>query len=218
MKYSGRWHTEGHSENIQAVGVYYLHIDNELEGGALKFRPPVAPSPSYAEGSGINVNRYVMPETNAAVVFNNYLPHRFCSIRNSTSVARLRTFLNFFVVNPSLPINAPSICDLPLVSYDRCLTLLKNIENAHCRQILPDLVIEKILSFLRDTMWESDIDAKEFRARVRHEMVNEKSGWLGIQYGNEGEVDFIKSTYHFHARTEMLYDEAYDFLQHTESD
>ncbi|CAF5088268.1 unnamed protein product, partial [Rotaria sp. Silwood1] len=39
MKYVGRWHTEGSTENIIAAGVYYAHVDERLEGGALKFCP-----------------------------------------------------------------------------------------------------------------------------------------------------------------------------------
>jgi hypothetical protein len=39
MKYSGRWHTESQTENIIAVGVYYLDIDHQVEGGSLQFRP-----------------------------------------------------------------------------------------------------------------------------------------------------------------------------------
>ena len=47
MKYAGRWHTEGQTENIVAVGVYYLHIDEKLEGGTLKFRPQRGPQNWY---------------------------------------------------------------------------------------------------------------------------------------------------------------------------
>ncbi|CAF1670211.1 unnamed protein product, partial [Didymodactylos carnosus] len=67
VTYSGRWHTEGCTENIQAVGVYYLYIDNELEGGALKFRPSVSPDKNYAEMYNIEINHYIMPETDAAI-------------------------------------------------------------------------------------------------------------------------------------------------------
>ncbi|CAF2791850.1 unnamed protein product [Rotaria sp. Silwood2] len=192
--YSGRWHTEGCSENIQAVGVYYLHIDDLLEGGALKFRPLAAPAESYADCWNIEVNRYMMPKTDVAVVFDNCLPHRFCSIRNSTSIARRRTFINFFVVSPTYPIHDISILDLPLVSCEQCEYLLKSIADESHRQKLPDLVINKILSFLKKQMWTTETDAKEFRSRVRYEMVHEKSGWSGIQYGNTGDIIFIKST------------------------
>lgn len=55
MTYSGRWHVEGHSENIAGVGVYYCHLGDGLEGGSLKFRPKTAPQPDYElnEGSAL---------------------------------------------------------------------------------------------------------------------------------------------------------------------
>ncbi|CAF1340523.1 unnamed protein product [Rotaria sp. Silwood1] len=218
MKYSGRWHTEGRTENIQAVGVYYLFIDDELEGGALKFRPSVAPSESYADIWRIEVNRYVMPETDTAIVFDNSLPHRFCSIRNTTSIARRRTFLNFFVVCPHNPIKEISISNLPLISYERCLTLLKSIEDENNQQKLPDLVIEKILSFLKQNMWKTDINAKEFRSRVRHEMLNEKTGWSGVQYGNTGDIVFIKSNNDWNIKKNHRLYRDMNGLEHTESD
>jgi hypothetical protein len=45
MKYAGRWDTEGNTENIIAAGVYYVYFDDELEGGALKYRPKRAQQP-----------------------------------------------------------------------------------------------------------------------------------------------------------------------------
>lgn len=218
-KYSGRWHTEGFTENIRAVGVYYLHIDDELEGGALKFRPSKAPSQYYAEYGNFDINRYMMPETDTAIVFDNCLPHRFCSIRNTTFIARRRTFLNFFVVCLRHPINALSISDLPLISYEQCEALLKNIENDNNQQTLPDLVILKILSFLQKTMWQTDMDAKEFRTRSRNEMLNAKSGWAGIHYGNSGDILFIKSEYELSLKKQQnRYRDLYNQLEHTESD
>ncbi|CAF4391542.1 unnamed protein product [Rotaria sp. Silwood2] len=218
-KYSGRWHTEGCTEHIQAVGVYYLYIDDNLEGGALKFRPAISPSKYYADHYSIKTDRYVMPETDAAIVFDNSLPHRFCSIRNSTSIARRRTFLNFFVVCPKYPIHELSILNLPLVSCEQCQIILKSIIDENHRQKLPDLVIEKILSFLEKNMWKTDTDAKEFRSHVRHEMVHENSGWSGIHYGNFGDIVFIKSANDLRQRKKQRdYREAQSKLIHTESD
>ncbi|CAF1235007.1 unnamed protein product [Didymodactylos carnosus] len=98
IKYSGRWHTEGYKENIVAVGVYYLHIDRALEGGALKFRPSELPYADYG-GPGRpvilgdeedwrlrysrncfqeDVNRYAMPKTDTAISKNKQeLPDLF---------------------------------------------------------------------------------------------------------------------------------------------
>lgn len=39
MTYSGKWHTEGHTENIVAAGVYYVEASPHLIGGNLIFRP-----------------------------------------------------------------------------------------------------------------------------------------------------------------------------------
>jgi len=218
-KYSGRWHTEGCTEHIQAVGVYYLHIDDQLEGGALKFRPAIAPCKWQADHAGFEIDRYAMPVTDAAIVFDNSLPHRFCSIRNSTSVARRRTFLNFFVVCPQYPIHALSVSNLPLVSYEQCQDILRAIADENHRQKLPDLVIEKILSFLEKYIWETDMDARQFRSRVRHEMVHENSGWSGIHYGNMGDIIFIRSPYHLDLRRKQVNNRWNESdLEHTQSD
>ena len=34
---TGRWHTEGFTENIVAAGVYYIDVSNETSGGNLSF-------------------------------------------------------------------------------------------------------------------------------------------------------------------------------------
>ncbi|CAF1120481.1 unnamed protein product [Adineta ricciae] len=96
VKYSGHWQIEGRTENIQAIGVYYLQIDDKLEGSALKFRPRITPDKTYTNIYHIEINRYLMRKTNTTVVFDNKLPHRFCSMRNATSIARRRTFIKFF--------------------------------------------------------------------------------------------------------------------------
>ncbi|CAF3697695.1 unnamed protein product [Rotaria sp. Silwood1] len=148
-----------------------------------------------------NVNRYVMPKTDTAIVFSNSLPHRFCSIRNLTQKSRRRTFLNFFIVNPHKPI-LPSpelaISNLVLISYESCYQLLRktcvlNKTNLETKQELPDLVITKILALLSLTqrLWSTDLDTKEFRRCVRSEMCQQKPSWKGTSYGNWGNIDFI---------------------------
>lgn len=107
MKYSGRCHTEGHEENIVAVGAYYLHVDDELEGGALKFRPKDAPDMHVYEEIQTDFEVSLIG-TGAAVVFSNSMPHCFRQIRNLTQDdGRRRTFLNFFIVDPDQPIHHP---------------------------------------------------------------------------------------------------------------
>ncbi|CAF1298408.1 unnamed protein product, partial [Didymodactylos carnosus] len=108
-KYTGRWHTEGRTENILGVGVYYLFIDDELEGGALKFHPATSPDKDYADTYEFEIHRYIKPQTDS------------------------------------------------------------------------------------ERMWSNEGEAKEFRARVRHEMITEKHGWSGIHYGNSGDIRFVNS-------------------------
>ncbi|CAF1621615.1 unnamed protein product [Rotaria sp. Silwood1] len=48
MKYTVRWYTESSTENIIATGVYYVHVDHELKGGALKFCRRHALQPWYS--------------------------------------------------------------------------------------------------------------------------------------------------------------------------
>ncbi|KAJ3021415.1 UNVERIFIED_CONTAM: hypothetical protein HDU68_009639 [Siphonaria sp. JEL0065] len=99
MTYKGMWHVEGFTENIVAAGTYYLRIDEGLEGGNLKFRPEGVPNSCY--GAGENVDCQVTVEEGSMVVFSNRTPHRFRKMTNSTSKTLKRTFINFFLVDPS---------------------------------------------------------------------------------------------------------------------
>ena len=101
MTYSGRWHTEGQTENILGVGVYYMDVDRRLRHGALKFRPKEA-SDLPIDDHEVNVH------TGAGIVFENSIPHRFRQMKNPTDSSRRRTFINFFVVDPRHPIAVDS--------------------------------------------------------------------------------------------------------------
>ncbi|CAF1194575.1 unnamed protein product [Adineta steineri] len=188
MKYSGRWHTEGQTENIVAVGVYYLDIDDQLEGGSLKFRPKVGPNKSYADG--IEMNHYVS------------------SIKTD---GRRRTFLNFFIVDPEQPIEI-SPNEIVYAPKDFLIQIFKQWND----QGLPDIIIDKIFKMLNlSAIWETKDFAKEFRARVRRAMLDEKTGWGWIQWGNTGTTDFVRS---LSAWRPNKRDEAGGILHHTESD
>lgn len=50
-KFTGRWHTEGHTERIKATGVFYLDVSEKVEGGDLLFRPSKTPGPSLSNRS-----------------------------------------------------------------------------------------------------------------------------------------------------------------------
>jgi len=209
MKYSGRWHTEGQTENIIAVGVYYLHIDDQLQGGALKFRPPYAPQDWY---NGIETDHEVSSvQTGTAVVFSNSIPHRFRQIRNLTKDdGRRRTFLNFFIVDPEQRIDL-KWKEIVYSPKDMIIEILREWNDGR----LPDVVLEKILKMLKSSMWETADEAKEFRSRVRRAMLDEKSGWGWICWGNSGTTEFVRSLCAWPPRER---EEASEVLHHTESD
>uniref|UniRef100_A0A7S1YNR5 DUF4246 domain-containing protein n=1 Tax=Grammatophora oceanica TaxID=210454 RepID=A0A7S1YNR5_9STRA len=122
--YTGRWHTEGFSENVLAAGVYYVDVSEDTNGGDLSFRPSGTPDKPYyhgPEGDDSEEDRGpafwssfikdVSVQTGTAVVFNNSIPHRFRTIRNDTDQVQCRLFMNFFVVDPSkeLPATTSSL-------------------------------------------------------------------------------------------------------------
>ena len=188
MTYTGRWHTEGQTENIVAVGVYYLFIDECLEGGALKFRPKLAPQPWYGS---METDQFIPNlKTGAAVVFSNSIPHRFEEIRNfTTENERRRTFLNFFIVDPNhrIPMRSDQIIRAP---QDFILFALEQWS----RNCFPDLVLTKIIDFLNfPSVWRTEQEAKEYRTRVRRAMLEEKSGWGWICWGNCGTTEFVRA-------------------------
>jgi len=209
MKYAGRWHTEGQTENIVAVGVYYLHIDEKLEGGTLKFRPQRGPQNWY---DGIELDHEVTSvQSGTCVVFSNCIPHRFRQIRNLTNDdERRRTFLNFFIVDPDQPITV-NRRELVLASHDTITDILSQWNDGR----LPDIVIERILSLLNKSMWKNEAEAKQFRQAVREAMVNERTGWGWICWGNCGTTEFVRSLSTWMPRSRR---ETGDTLHHTESD
>lgn len=203
MAYSGRWHTEGQTEHILCVGVYYLHVDRLLKGGILKFRPQEALKFGSHE---------VDVHTGAAIVFENCIPHRFRQIQNLSTKDRRRTFLNFFIVDPRypIPLDSSQIC----LCYrnqiwnilDKTGLRLLNTDNEQEQRRLADLMIERILSFLPN-IWLNIEQAKDFRQRARNEMLEKKSGWGWVQFGNSGIVKFIAKA-----------DKSQEEIRHTESD
>lgn len=208
MKYSGRWHTEGQTENIVAVGVYYLHIDDQLEGGALKFRPGYAPQGYYELDTDHEVSSV---RTGTAVVFSNSIPHRFRQIRNLThDDDRRRTFLNFFIVDPEQPIHL-NWKDIVFTPKDTVVEILREWNDGR----LPDIILEKILKLLKTSMWDTENEAKEFRSLVRRAMLEEKTGWGWICWGNCGTTQFVRSLSAWPSRER---EEVRGELQHTESE
>ena len=212
MKYSGRWHTEGLTENIIAVGVYYLHVDDQLTGGSLKFRPKAGPLPHSVYSEGIEMDHCISSiRTGIATVFSNSIPHRFQQIQNLTNNdSRRRTFLNFFIVDPErrIPLQSNNVLCSP---KDTIIEVLRRWNDGR----LPSVVEQHIVNFLNmASAWENENEAKEFRSRVRRAMLEEKSGWGWIEWGNMGTTGFVSSL--------CTWDPAYrsdtEELHHTESE
>ncbi|CAF3409475.1 unnamed protein product [Rotaria socialis] len=210
MKYSGRWHTEGQTENIVAVGVYYLYVDSELEGGTLKFRPKKAPQHSY---DGITTDFEVASIcTGTAIVFSNAMPHRFRQIRNLTADdGRHRIFLNFFIVDPDQKINL-ELTNIVLAPMDMIRSILQQWNEGQ----IPALVLDKIMQILQiSSPWQTKDEAKVFRTLVRKAMMEEKSGWGWICWGNCGTTEFVRALCAWSVRERQ---EMRGELHHTESD
>jgi hypothetical protein len=104
MSYAGRWHVEGQTENIVAVGVYYLEINEDLTGGNLKFRPAYGPQPFYEIETDVELEVH----QGSAIAFSNVIPHRFRKIVNTSQEVQRRTFLNFFIIDPSRQLRTTS--------------------------------------------------------------------------------------------------------------
>jgi hypothetical protein len=162
MTYAGRWHVEGQNENIVAVGVYYLQLDEGLSGGNLKFRPTDAPQPWYDIESDCELD----VKQGSAVVFSNMMPHRFRKIANNTFEEKRRTFLNFFVVDPSQPLTTTR--EVPSTTL-----MVKALESVGD---LPKPIAKHILSYV-PSVWVGSTEAKKFRKSAREAMKTEKTGW-----------------------------------------
>ncbi|OMJ87493.1 hypothetical protein SteCoe_10829 [Stentor coeruleus] len=174
--YSGKWHVEGKTENIIAGGVYYCKIDSGFNNDQVLFRPRQAPNSYYAEGIGINVEQEIDVKENSAFVFLNCIPHKFLELVNRTNKPLERLFLNFFIVDPTKPIESTSF------GYEAEKALIK-------LKKFPKVIIEEILSFI--IFRPNAIIAKELRRKARQDMQNDQTGWGFINYGNSGDVCFI---------------------------
>ncbi|OMJ83067.1 hypothetical protein SteCoe_16046 [Stentor coeruleus] len=174
--YSGKWHVEGKTENIVAGGVYYCKIDSRFDNDQVLFRPRQAPDLFYAESVGVNVEQEIDVKENSAFVFLNCIPHKFLELVNRTDEPLERLFLNFFIVDPTKPIESTSFG----YEAEKALIRLKKF---------PKVIIEEILSFI--IFRPNAISAKELRKKARQDMQNDQTGWGYIHYGNSGDVCFI---------------------------
>eukprot|EP01117_Protostelium_nocturnum_P013805 TRINITY_DN5194_c0_g1_i1.p1 TRINITY_DN5194_c0_g1~~TRINITY_DN5194_c0_g1_i1.p1 ORF type:complete len:525 (+),score=167.63 TRINITY_DN5194_c0_g1_i1:88-1662(+) len=210
MTYSGRWHTEGMSENVVAAGVYYLEVDPGISGGNLKFRPSEGPQPNYR----IDTDVEVRVKEGAAIVFSNILPHRFRTITNSSNTPQTRTFINFFVIDPSKPLH-PTTAEF--ASSELLLQTLIQMGKNSTNQTIPIPMYKEILCHIPG-IWTSLLDAQRLRQRGRDAMSQVKNGWGWINFGNCGTINYCISEKITEA--ELYGWESYqgNHLNHTDSD
>jgi hypothetical protein len=148
----------------------------------------------------------------AAVVFSNSMPHRFRQIHNLTQDdGRRRTFLNFFIVDPDQPIHH-RLNERILAPIDTVFEILHHWSQGR----MPDVVYNKFIQLVKkSSAWETQEEAKEFRACVRRAILEDKSGWGYIQWGNLGTVEFVRTLCIWDSMKRREID---DHLAHTESD
>ena len=143
MSYSGKWHIEGKTEKIVAAGVYYCNIDKGFKEDKLVFRNAEMPDPCDGELINVNNDYEIDVEDGSAVVFSNTLPHRFKELVNTTDNVITRTFINFFIIDPTKPL----YCESQRMEDWKILKAKK----------LKKLFIEYILSFLYIKSFPFDI-------------------------------------------------------------
>jgi len=213
--YTGRWHTEGYSENIVAAAVYYIDVSNDTTGGNLSFRPKETPNSYYygfrettegnastegdfhhVEREGPDVDetewwhhyiRDIPVSSGTAAVFSNTIPHRFRTIHNDTDDAQERLFINFFIVDP-----------------DKCLA--KTTISCPSRILLMSFLSQKgvtdpalqqtILSFCGHGFGGAagPVKCKLLRDRARASMASNRPHWSILNYGNSGAVVYQRDS------------------------
>jgi hypothetical protein len=181
--YTGRWHTEGVTENIDCVGVYYVEWPSTLTGGELKFRTTEIPNERYRDymaNPDAALSLSVPMKEGSAAVFQNTVPHRFRYLTNQTDKPLYRSFVNFFIVDPTKPL--PTTDETP-TNADIFLAL--------CGRMVHD-VIAIVLSFVGLTP-TSVREALDLRSRAKAEMVARKSKWGEIQHGNCGSIHWLSA-------------------------
>ena len=177
--YKGQWHTEGVCEGVHSVGVLYAEWPAELTGGALKFRPLNVPDDDYRKyvSEDYDLTMIVPAKEGTALAFGN-LPHRFQTLTNATDKTLQRAFVNFFLVDPSLP----SLAEVP-TNADVALAILRKTNYD---------VVDEVLQFLGATP-RSIKEAVDLREKSKAEMVAMRGRWGYYHHGNSGEIHWLST-------------------------
>lgn len=157
--------------------IHFLCEQTELEGGNVKFRPDSSPNDTYAEWSNIITSSQALVKEGAALVFANYIPHRFRKIVNRDNKPHRRTFINFFIVDPTKPLKSTKV----VPSNDFLRTILSTFVRRTLGKTLPSPIASQIISYIPG-LWGSLVQARKFRAQAREAMLKDKSGWGWINW------------------------------------
>ena len=107
------WHTEGLTENIAFVGLYYWEWKKGLSGGNMRFRQHDLPAKSYGseEWSTFEVECGENGKGKAMVWDNQHLVHRVRMLKNLNKDKKVRKkgYLAFFVVDPENELDATTM-------------------------------------------------------------------------------------------------------------
>jgi hypothetical protein len=199
--YSGHWHVEGKTENIIAAGVYYPHIDLGIESDKLCFTHLKGPSNEYDSRKYVQSVYNVKVQEGTAIVFGNILPHKFLPLSNTGETAVSRYIINFFIIDPAKPLESTTN-----IWADRRMEILLNSFKRigkGAREVLKSLLL-KNYSVEQPSLEQLKLK----RQKVRDELMNDRSGWGYIHYGNCGEVQYFDN---FH-QTKLLVKDKYESI------
>ena len=160
--YDGNLHREGKTENIKAVAVHYLSL-GDIKGGNLEFCNSVLADGRVEEHEA---KCEVLVTEGTSVAFENNMFHRALRIENQTDSIQHRLFINFFVVDPDLPIKLKT-----------CYNTLRMILSKR----FPGLVVDLILYH-----YGFPASPHRFRLDVKRDMMAVKPASIRHDYGNAG--------------------------------
>lgn len=192
--YSGCWHTEGLTENISFVGLYYFEWNKGLSGGAMKFRPHHFPAKFY-ENNGWSTFEIECGENakhKAMVWDNQYFVHRVRMLKNLNNDGKIRKkgYLAFFVIDPENELKKTTQNVISLKKEDYIDTLYKRVMIKH--YAMPAMNID--ICTLIVEYANAGITLKEAKKR-RKEVIQvkkeTKNKFGSISFGNCGEIFYF---------------------------
>eukprot|EP01084_Bolivina_argentea_P274000 466865_1 len=174
--YKGTWHTEGLTENIAYVGIYFWEWDKQLSGGDLIFR-------QKRERESYESQTWVSLMEGSCVVFDNFeLVHKVQTLKNiSDKIQHIRSFLAFFVVDPNKPIKSTK--DIYTLKREDYVLIVHDITNLDMN--ISILICE--YAKLGMTLGE----AKKFRNDIIDLKMKTEGKFNYVHFGNWGNYIYL---------------------------